>query len=205
MNFIPIKIVENPNRENANNGPLGVTIDTGTRYFAAVLLQEVREGLLQMLWFWGPPILIAGAAFLLGQPLYAIAAIVWMMLISFEAIPFKYALERRELRGQATEIAAIKLFYKRENMNAEYYLQARSIIRQDSSYVKKGFFKKIGTVDPSAYRAGDAAKMKPHAAVEAMIELLKSVAPEAERYVLKKSNWKKLEKWRPLGAESKGY
>jgi hypothetical protein len=207
MNFPPIKIVQNPNRENAHNGPTGVTIDTGTRYFAAVLLQEAREGLLQMLWFWGPPILIAGAAFLLGQPLYAIAAIVWMMLVAFEVIPFRYFLERRELRGQATEIAAIKLFYARppKMMEAEYYLQARSIIRQDSSYVKKGFFKKIGTVDPSAYRAGDAAKMKPHAAVEAMIELLKSVAPEAEKYVLKKSNWKKLEKWRALGAESKGY
>lgn len=205
MNFPPIKIVQNPNRENAHNGPLGVTIDTGTRYFAAVLLQEVYEGARQMLWMWLPFFAVIAAAFLLGQPMYSIAAIGWLALVAFEAIPLKMFREKRELRGQAIEIAAIRLFYKRENMETEYYLQARSIIRQDSSYVKKGFFKKIGTVDPSAYRAGDAAKMKPHPAVESMIELLKSVAPESERYVLKKSNWKKLEKWRPLGAESKGY
>ena len=205
MNFPPIKIVENPNRENAHNGPLGVTIDTGTRYFAAVLLQEVYEGLRGMLWMWMPFFAIIAAAFLLDQPMYSIAAIVWLMLVAFEAIPLRMFQEKRELMGQAIEIAAIKLFYKRENMDTEYYLQARSIIRQDSSYVTKGFFKKIGTVDPSAYRAGDAVKMKPHAAVEAMIALLKSVAPEAEQYVLKKRNWKRLEKWRPLGAESKGY
>lgn len=205
MNFPPIKIVQNPNRENAHNGPLGVTIDTGTRYFAAVLLQEVYEGLRGMLWMWLPFFATIAAAFLLGQPMYSVAAIGWLMLVAFEAIPLRMFREKRELMGQAIEIAAIKLFYKRKNMDTEYKLQARSIIRRDSPYVKLGFFKSIGTVDPTTYTTFDAVALRPEPAVDAMIELLKSVAPEAERYVLKKSNWKKLEKWRPLGAKSKGY
>lgn len=205
MNFPPIKIVQNPNRENAHNGPTGVTIDTGVRYFAAVLLQEVFEGARQMAWMWLPFFAIIAGAFIAGQHIYSIAAIVWIMLVAFEAIPLRMFQEKRELMGQAIEIAAIKLFYKRENMETEYYLQARSIIRQDSSYVQKGFFKKIGTVNPSEYRSFEAVDLKPHPSVESMVELLKSVAPEAEKYVLKKRNWKKLEKWRPLGAESKGY
>lgn len=205
MNFPPIKIVQNPNRENAHNGPTGVTIDTGTRYFAAVLLQEVFEGARQMAWMWLPFFTIIAGAFIAGQHIYSVAAIVWIMLVAFEAIPLRMFQEKRELMGQAIEIAAIKLFYKRENMETEYYLQARSIIRQDSSYVKKGFFKKIGTVNPSEYRSFEAVDLKPHPAIEAMIIELMSVAPEAEKYVLKKRNWKKLEKWRPLGAESKGY
>jgi hypothetical protein len=205
MNFPPIKIVHKPDGQRAHNGPLGVTIETGTRYFAAVLLQEVYEGARQMAWMWLPFFAIIGGAFAIGRPADSLAAIAWLILISAEVVPLRYARERRELMGQAIEIAAIRLFYKREDMDSEYYLQARSMIRQDSSYISKGFWKKIGTIDPAVYTAFDAVNTKPNPTVDKMVRLLRSVAPKAESYVRKKRNWKKLEKWRSLGAESRGY
>ena len=205
MNFPPIKIIENRKSEQAWNGPTGVKIATGTRYFAAVLAQETYEGARLMAWFWLPAIAIAVAAFAFGHPMYSLAAIAWIALNSFGAIPLKFMRERRETMGQAIEIAAIKLFYKRppEMMEFEYRIQARSIVRRDASYIsQKGFYKDIEPIDPTVI-TNQYLRTDTHPSIEAMIAKLQAKSPAAEKYVLK--HWAKLEKWRPLGEESKGY
>jgi len=136
-----IKIIKN-DRHFAQNGPTGIRIHTGTRYFAAVLLQEWYEFTKYLFWFWGVPVALWAAAwggYALGLDdalcgALAASGVAFMLAVTLRLIPFN--LDDRELTGQAIEIAAIKLFYKRE-MESEYRIQARSMIRSDSPYVAK--------------------------------------------------------------------
>lgn len=192
-----IKIIESDG-EKAQNGPTGITIETGTRYFAAVLLQEYYEFWRYAFWFWVAPAIIAVAGLLIYPPLAALSLLL-MVLVGSKTIKF----EDRETMGQAIEIAAIKLFYGRLNMDSEYRLQARSMIRNDSSYKAKGYWKDIPSIDPLAYTNEMAIAGASEPNIDKMISKLKAKAPAAERYV--KKHWDKLRGWRILGDESKGY
>ena len=195
-----IKIVKSE-RDFAQNGATGIVIHTGTRYFAAVLLQEYYEFWRYAFWFWLVPIIFgAGLGLMFGWP-YALSALPVMMLVGLKVLPFN--LHERELTGQAIEIAAIKKFYKRLNMSSEYRLQARSMIRNDSSYKQKGYWPDIPAIDPAAYTNDMAIAGVAEPSIDAMISKLKAKAPFAERYVEK--HRAKLEKWQPMGEESKGY
>lgn len=192
-----IKIVNNE-RDFAQNGPTGITINTGTRYFAAVLLQEYYEFWRYAFWFWVAPAAIAVAGYFI-YPLLSLASLILMVLVGSKTIKF----EDREAMGQAIEIAAIKVFYGRLNMDSEYRLQARSLIRKDSPYKAKGYWSDIPAIDPSAYTNDMAIAGVSEPSIDKMISKLKAKAPAAERYV--KKHWDKLRSWRTLGAESKGY
>lgn len=195
-----IKIVQSE-RDFAQNGPAGIVIHTGTRYFAAVLLQEYYEFWRYAFWFWAVPAIVGIAlGWLFGWP-YALIALPIMMLVGMKVLPFN--LHERELTGQAIEIAAIELFYGRKDMVGEYHLQARSLIRSDSPYKAKGYWPDIPAIDPSAYTNAMALAGTPHPSIDAMIAKLQSKAALADSYVKKHSA--KLEKWRPLGAGDCGY
>ncbi len=203
-----IKIVEN-DRHFAQNGPTGITINTGTRYFAAVLLQEWYEFVRYAAWFWGLPAIFfaaAGGAYFAGfgnnvAGALAGAGISAMILVSARLLPFNVA--DRELNGQAIEIAAIRYFYGRKGMDAEYRLQARSMIRIDSPYVAKGYWPDVEPINPAEYTNEMALAGIPHPSIDKIISMLKAREPFAKRYVLK--HWDKLTKWQPLGADSIGY
>lgn len=195
-----IRIVRSE-RDFAQNGATGIVIHTGTRYFAAVLLQEYYEFWRYAFWFWVVPVVVGTAAgFAFGLP-FALVALPLMMLVGLKILPFN--LHDRELTGQAIEIAAIAHFYARENMDSEYRLQARSLVRLDSSYKAKGYWPDIAAIDPAIYTNAMAIDGVPNPSVDAMIDRLKDKAAFAERYVQK--HRAKLEKWKPLGEESKGY
>lgn len=203
-----IKIVEN-DRHFAQNGPTGITINTGTRYFAAVLLQEWYEFVRYAAWFWGLPAIFfaaAGGTYFAGLGNNVAAGLIgagltFMILVSVRLLPLNVA--DRELNGQAIEIAAIRLFYKRPNMDSEYRLQARSMIRSDSPYVLKGYWPDVEPIDPNLYTNADAMTGTYHPSIERMVHRLKAREPFAKRYVL--ANWDKLKKWAPLGPEGLGY
>lgn len=195
-----IRIVRS-DRDFAQNGATGIVIHTGTRYFAAVLLQEYFEFWRYAFWFWVMPMVVGAAAgFSFGLP-FALVALPLMMLVGLKVLPFN--LHDRELTGQAIEIAAIALFYARENMDSEYRLQARSLVRRDSPYKAKGYWPDITAIDPAIYTNAMAIDGVPNPSVDAMIDRLKDKAAFAERYVQK--HRAKLVKWKPLGEESKGY
>lgn len=203
-----IKIINN-DRHFAQNGPTGIRIHTGTRYFAAVLLQEWYEFTKYAFWFWGVPVALwasawAGYALGLDDALcgaLAVAGTVFMLAVTLRLIPFN--LDDRELTGQAIEIAAIKLFYKRPDMESEYRIQARSMIRSDSPYVAKGYWSDVQPIDPNLYTNEDARLGTYHPSIASMVSRLKARQPFAERYVRK--HRAKLQKWMPLGAEGQGY
>ena len=188
-------------RDFAQNGPTGIVIHTGTRYFAAVLLQEYYEFWRYAFWFWAVPVVLGAALGFAFGPLYALAAVPFMLLVGRKIIPFN--LHERELTGQAIEIAAIKNFYGRRDMESEYRLEARSMLRSDHSYKMRGYWPDIPAIDPVVYTTAMAVAGISEPSIDAMIARLKAKAPFAERYVQK--HLAKLEKWRPLGAESKGY
>ena len=195
-----IKIVKSE-RDFAQNGATGIVIHTGTRYFAAVLLQEYYEFWRYAFWFWlVPPVVGVATGYILGLP-FALIGLAVMMLVGLKLLPFN--LHDRELTGQAIEIAAIKLFYKRADMQGEYRLQARSLIRSDSPYKAKGYWPDIPAIDPVSYTNDMAIACIPNTSIDAMIERLKNKSVAADNYVTK--HWSKLEKWRYFGAESKGY
>jgi hypothetical protein len=195
-----IRIIQSE-RHFAQNGPTGITIHTGTRYFAAVLLQEYYEFWRYAAWFYAVPVALgASVGFAFGLP-YALIGLAVMMLVGMKILPFN--LHERELTGQAIEIAAIKTFYGRENMDSEYRLQARSMIRNDSPYKMKGYWPNIPSIDPAVYTNSMAISGEAQPSIDAMIALLKTKAAFAESYVQKHHD--KLLKWEPLGAESKGY
>ena len=195
-----IRIIKS-NRDFAQNGPAGIVIHTGTRYFSAVLLQEYYEFWRYAFWFWLVPVVIGAGLGIAFGPLYALAALPLMMLVGMKALPFN--LHERELTGQAIEIAAIAKFYGRKNMDSEYRLQARSLVRNDSPYKKKGYWPDIPAIDPTSYTNDMAIAGVANESVDAMITRLKTKEPFVTRYV--KKHYAKLEKWRPLGEESKGY
>lgn len=196
-------------RHFAQNGPTGIRINTGTRYFAAVLLQEWYEFTRYLIWFWGVPVLFWSAAlagWLAGVDpdhvtALAGAGVLFMLCVTLRLLPWNLA--ERELTGQAIEIAAIRLFYQRPNMHGEYRVQARSMIRSDSPYVAKGYWPDVERVDPALYSNEDAKAGVIHPGIEHMVAMLKARQPFAEAYVRK--HWAWLQKWRPLGAESHGY
>ena len=195
-----IKIV-NAERHFAQNGPTGITINTGTRYFAAVLLQEYFEFWQYAMWFYAMPVVVGAAAgFALGLP-FALIGLALMMVVGMKHLPL--GLDKRELKGQAIELAAIKDFYGREDMESEYRMQARSMLRSDGSYKEKGYWPKIPALDPYAYTNEMALAGEPNANIDAMVALLKTQASFAGGYV--KKHRAKLAKWKPLGADSKGY
>ena len=195
-----IKIIKS-DRDFAQNGATGIVIHTGTRYFAAVLLQEYYEFWRYAFWFWlVPPVVGVAAGYTLGWP-YALIGLAVMMLVGLKVLPFN--LHERELTGQAIEIAAIAKFYGRKNMDSEYRLQARSLVRNDSPYKKKGYWPDIPAIDPASYTNNMAIAGVANTSVDAMITRLKTKEPFATRYV--KKHYVKLEKWRPMGEESKGY
>ena len=194
--FPPIKIVKADHHE-AHNGPVGVWITTGTRYFAAVLLQEIYEARRFMAWFWLPTLAFAIAAAVTGIYWIGAAVPVWMLAVGKSLLPTKGMLGQRELMGQAIEIAVIEMLYKRENMNMEYLLQARSMVREDSSYAKKGLWPDIPKIPVSVnFDSG-------HPSIMTMARRLHAAQPKARAYVL--DHIEQLRKWRPMGAESKGY
>ena len=203
-----IKIIKN-DRHFAQNGPTGIKIHTGTRYFAAVLLQEWYEFTKYLFWFWGVPVALWAAAwggYALGLDdalcgALAASGVAFMLAVTLRLIPFN--LDDRELTGQAIEIAAIKLFYKRENMESEYRIQARSMVRSDSPYVAKGHWSDIDPIDPNLYTNEDARMGTYHPSIERMVWRLKLRQPFAERYV--KAHWADLIKWQPLGEGDRGY
>lgn len=203
-----IKII-NKDRHFAQNGPTGIRIHTGTRYFAAVLLQEWYEFTRYAFWFWGVPVALwssawAGYALGLDDALcgaLAASGTLFMLAVTLRLVPFN--LEDRELTGQAIEIAAIRLLYKRADMESEYRMQARSMIRSDSPYVSKGYWSDVEPINPTLYTNEDARMGTHHPSIEKMVSRLKARQPFAERYV--RANMDKLEKWRPLGAEGLGY
>lgn len=203
-----LKIIKN-DRHFAQNGPTGIKIHTGTRYFAAVLLQECYEFIRLAFWFWGVPVALWAAA-LVGYALgldnalcgaLAAAGVAFMMAVTLRLIPLN--LDDRELNGQAIEIAAIKLFYGRKDMASEYRMQARSMIRSDSPYIAKGYWPDIDPIDPNLYTNEDARMGTYHPSIERMVSRLKLRQPFAERYV--KAHWKHLVKWQPLGEGDRGY
>lgn len=195
-----IKIVKSQ-RDFAQNGATGITIHTGTRYFAAVLLQEYYEFWRYAFWFWlVPPVLGAVAGLTLGLP-FALIGLAFMMLVGRKVLPFN--LHDRELMGQAIEIAAIKLFYGRSDMAGEYRLQARSLIRSDSPYKAKGYWPDIPAIDPMLYTNEMAIAGVSDPSMDAMLVRLGEKSHAAEKYVRK--HWSKLEKWRPMGEEDRGY
>lgn len=195
-----IRII-NSNRDFAQNGPAGIVIHTGTRYFAAVLLQEYYEFWRYAFWFWlVPPVIGAAAGYALGLP-YALIGVALMLLVGRQVLPFN--LHERELTGQAIEIAAIASFYGRKNMDSEYRLQARSLIRKDSPYKHKGYWPDIPAIDPTEYTNDMALAGVAHPSIDAMISKLKAREPFASRYVRK--HRAKLAKWQPLGAGDCGY
>lgn len=199
-----IKIIKS-DRHFAQNGPTGIRIHTGTRYFAAVLLQEWFEFVRYAFWFWG----VSAAIFAVSGGLYAygiklalwgvLAGVAFMVLVGSKTIKFA----DRELNGQAIEIAAIQHFYGRKAMESEYRLQARSMIRSDSPYVLKGYWPDVEPIDPNLYTNADAMAGTYHPSIERMVHRLKAREPFAKRYVL--ANWDKLEKWAPLGVDGLGY
>ena len=203
-----IKIIKN-DRHFAQNGPTGIRIHTGTRYFAAVLLQEWYEFTRYVFWFWGIPVALWAAAwggYALGLDdalcgALAVSGVAFMLLVTMRLVPFNLA--DRELTGQAIEIAAIKLLYKRPDMESEYRIQARSMIRSDSPYVSKGYWSDLDPVDPSIYTNEDARMGTYHPSIARMVSRLKARQPFAERYVRK--NMDRLVKWKPLGADGLGY
>jgi hypothetical protein len=199
--IIPIRIKQDRNSHKAQNGPLGVNIATGTRYFAAVLAQEVYEASRYMAWYWLPTILFAVAAFLI-DPMIGIAAPIWMLLVGRQWVPTLAKLERRELIGQAIEIACIRDFYGRKNMASEYALQARSIIVSTSSYAKKGMFKTL-IIEPDEYTPQDAVNSKFHASIAVMIALLRAVDSEATQWTWKYE--KEIRSYMPIGEYDRGY
>lgn len=195
MIFPPIRI-QQANSHQATNGPFGVDINTGTRYFAAVLLQEVYEARRYMAWYWLPLIPVFVAALFFG--IFALsAAPIWMLLAGRQVLPFTSVREDRELFGQALEIAAIEHFYQRPDMAKEYRLQARSMLLETSSYKEKGFWSSIPAI-PATVQWSDE-----NASIDAMVDLLKTRAGEAKAYVA--DNIDSLTEWRPLGDESQGY
>jgi hypothetical protein len=195
-----IKIINNE-KHFAQNKPTGIVIHTGTRYFAATLLQEYYEFWRYAFWFWVVPVIISVAAgAVLGLP-YALIGTAVMALVAFGFLPFN--LHERELTGQAIEIAAIEKFYGRKDMESEYRLQARSMIRKDHSYKLRGFWPDIPAINPDEYTNEMAFAGKPHPSIDAMIVLLKSKSAFAEGYVQK--HQAKLIKWKPLGAGDCGY
>ncbi len=205
--YPPIRI-ENSTAHLAQNSPSGVHITTGCRYFAAVLAQEVYEGRRFMAWAWLPFFALCAAAGALPIEVsqrigIIVLATIWLILVARQAIPFRGMRQRRELMGQAIEIAAIKLIYARPDMETEYYLQARSIIRDDSSYKAMGFWPDIDSISPVGYTNDDALALVPDASILKMVALLKSVAPRAEAYV--NANKDKIMSWVSLGDGSKGY
>lgn len=205
--FPPIKIV-NETRHSAQNSLTGVRITTGTRYFAAVLAQEVYEARRFMAWGWLPFFALAALAWLLpieiGQRIGVLAtAMVWLLLVGKQVLPIRYAQERRELMGQAIEIAAIKLIYERPDMESEYFLQARSMVRNDSPYKQRGFWPDIPAIDPAGYTNTEALALVNEPSIAAMVALLKEQQSKAEAYVTARSA--KIAGWRGLGAEDLGY
>lgn len=195
-----IRII-NSDRDFAQNGPAGIVIHTGTRYFAAVLLQEYYEFWRYAFWFWlVPPVVGVAAGYILGLP-FALIGLAIMMLVGLKVLPFN--LHERELTGQAIEIAAIKLFYKRADMQGEYRLQARSLIRFDSPYKAKGYWPDIPAIDPVSYTNDMAIAGVSELSIDAMLVRLGEKTSFAEKYV--KRHWSKLEKWRYFGEEDKGY
>lgn len=195
--MIPIRIHNSP-AHKASNGPTGIDISTGTRYFAAVLLQEYYEGTRLMAWTWIPFLILSAAAIFL-EPYVAALAIIWMIITTQELIPTRRMREERELMGQAIEIAAIFDFYDlpESGQEFEYRLQARSMVRVNSPYTKKGFWPRIPRIPVTV------TVLEPNESIDTMVAMLKAKMPEARRYVAK--HHKKLAKWRPLGAESLGY
>lgn len=193
--------IVNSERDFAQNGATGIVIHTGTRYFAAVLLQEYYEFWRYAFWFWlVPPVVGVAAGYIFGWP-YALIGLAIMMLVGLKILPFN--LHERELTGQAIEIAAIKLFYKRSDMAVEYRLQARSLIRSDSPYKAKGYWPDIPAIDPVSYTNDMAISGVSDPSIDAMLIRLGEKAPKAEKYVQR--HWSKLEKWRYFGEEDKGY
>ena len=196
-------------RHYAQNGPTGIRIQSGTRYFAAVLLQERYEFSRYLFWFWGVPMafwcVAIGAWWWGGDRDHAMvlasAGVLFMLCVALRLLPWNLA--DRELDGQAIEIAAIRLFYNRADMEGEYRMQARSMVRADSPYVAKGYWRDVMRVDPQFYSNEDAKAGVVHPGIERMVAMLKSRQGFAERYV--RSNMAQLQRWRPMGAEDCGY
>lgn len=198
---VPVRIVEDRSRHKATNGPLGVSITTGTRYFAATLAQEVYEGQRYMGWYWSGVLLFALLAGFI-HPAFGVGALLWATLVGRHQLPTRANRERRELMGQAIEIAAIRKIYGRPDMLTEYRLQARSIIRVDSSYKQYRMFQGFD-LDPNAYTNADIMAGATHPQVEAFILVLLSFDEAATKWVDANADW--IIAAMPLGDDSHGY
>jgi hypothetical protein len=175
MIFPPVRVIQDRSRYLAQNGPFGVRITTGVHDFAAVMMQEIYEGRRYMVWYWLPAIAFAVLA-ALTRPEIAFLSVVWMLAVGRNWLPI--GLDRRELMGQAIELAAIRLFYPPRDMDLEYRLQARSLLVTTNSYKRKGMFKGLPAVDPSEVRPGET-----NASIDRMIEWLKTLDREATAWL----------------------
>lgn len=187
MIFPPVRIIEDRARYRAQNGPFGVVMTTGVNDFAAVMMQEIYEARRYMAWYWLPAIALAiVAAF--THPAVGALAVAWMLLVGRQFIPFAKSLDRREMMGQAIELAAIQLFYPLRNMELEYRLQARSLLLSTNSYKRKGMFKDLPAVDRA-----DLAPGQENDAVREMVRRLKALDREAAEWLY--SNRKTFERY----------
>jgi hypothetical protein len=183
--FPPVRIIQDRARYLAQNGPFGVRITTGVNDFAAVMMQEIYEARRYMAWYWLPAIVFAVIA-ALTQTEIAILCPAWMVAVGRNWLPL--GLDRREMMGQAIELAAIRLFYPLRDMDLEYRLQARSLLVTTNSYKRKGMFKELPAIDPSEVRPGET-----NPAIEQMITWLKALDREATEWLY--SNRKTFERY----------
>ncbi len=195
--LIPIKIKKS-DEHFAHNNIFGIEITTGCRYFAAILAQEVHQCTRFMLQTWGGLVIaltIAALSYASFPYVALAAAAIYLVMI---LAPFKRIYGQIELEGQAVELAVDELIYGRKNMDDEFWRQARSLVRDDSPYMKEGLFPAEAKIPFGGMEYGEA-----NPRVEAMLVRLHKAYPGAKRWVEKRRHH--IEKWVALGEGDQGY
>lgn len=169
MVILPPIRIKNTTKYIAQNGPLGVKMSTSVRNFTAVLAQEVYEGWRYMFWYWVPFLALLTCAVLFfweHQPWAVLPSMLWIVIAGQAKVPTIWERQRRELMGQAVEIAAIGYLYGGD-VDAEIDRQTPGILR---FYPKKhGYF--VGWTEIDVKNG------------------LRSLQPEALAWVKKHESW----------------
>lgn len=182
---------------SAANNPIRATVTTGTRHRVAVLAQEVHQGQFNQWRVW--PIVLLAAAVALGYgvlfpvtawyPYYAACALAALTLLiglqnTFPSNDFR---GKKEAEGQVVEIITAEELYDADR-DYEYWVAAHQLVRNESAYLKRGYFKQFKNLP-----LGDTSFGGDSPRYNKMIEMLKSLRPSAYEWV--KKNRKHFANW----------
>lgn len=179
----------------AFNTPLFASVSTGCVYYAAVRAQERYEGVRNAAWYFGALAVAGGAMGALAGLLPGIgAAALAGIVLGRKPWPCMHVREKRELMGQAIEIAVVEDVYKSSQVEDMLFLNARSIARPSSSYRLKGYFSQLAAIAWEPQSLADFRKNGAKPRIARAMEMLRACRHEARQWVYR--HREEITRWR---------